>query len=35
VFVVVLAFRPRYLLILIPLVIALAILRPRSGPRRR
>jgi len=35
VFVIVLAFRPRYLLILVPLVIVLAILRPRSRPRRR
>lgn len=34
VFVIVLAFRPRYLLILVPLVIAMAILRPRSGRRR-
>jgi hypothetical protein len=35
VFVVVLAFRPRYLLILVPVVIALAILRPRVRPGRR
>jgi len=34
VLVIALAFRPRYLLILVPLVIVLAILRPRSSPRR-
>jgi hypothetical protein len=31
---VILAVRPRYLLIAVPIVIALAILKPRLGPRR-